>query len=50
MDESVLKIHAHLGTHDGQEYGLVCEQCHDAIMGLHPEYAKRRSGKTIEFE
>ena len=25
----------HLGTHDGTEAGFVCEQCHDAIMGLH---------------
>lgn len=25
--------HAHRGTHDGQERGLVCSLCHDAIMG-----------------
>ena len=25
--------HAHRGTHDGQERGLVCGQCHDAIVG-----------------
>jgi hypothetical protein len=25
--------HAHRGTHDGQERGLVCAKCHDAIMG-----------------
>lgn len=25
--------HAHRGTHDGQERGLVCSICHDAIMG-----------------
>lgn len=25
--------HAHRGTHDGQERGLVCTDCHDAIMG-----------------
>ena len=25
--------HDHLGTHDGQEAGLVCSVCHDAIMG-----------------
>lgn len=26
--------HTHLGTHDGQEHGLVCERCDDALMGL----------------
>ena len=25
--------HAHRGTHDGQERGFVCRQCHDGIMG-----------------
>ena len=25
--------HQHRGTHDGQERGLVCTKCHDAIMG-----------------
>jgi hypothetical protein len=28
--------HEHRGTHDGQEAGFVCAQCHDAIIGLHP--------------
>ena len=27
--------HEHRGTHDGQEVGLVCTQCHDAVMGVH---------------
>jgi hypothetical protein len=27
--------HDHLGTHDGQEAGLVCSSCHDAVMGVH---------------
>lgn len=27
--------HAHRGTHDGQERGLVCTACHDAIVGLY---------------
>jgi hypothetical protein len=27
--------HAHRGTHDGEERGLVCTQCHDAIIGLY---------------
>lgn len=30
--------HEHLGTHDGQEAGFVCQLCHDAIMGSHPRY------------
>jgi hypothetical protein len=25
--------HVHRGTHDGQERGLVCMQCHDGLMG-----------------
>lgn len=25
--------HTHRGTHDGQERGLVCSRCHDALMG-----------------
>jgi hypothetical protein len=25
--------HSHRGTHDGQESGLVCSSCHDALMG-----------------
>ena len=28
--------HEHRGTHDGQEAGFVCSECHDAVMGLHP--------------
>lgn len=28
--------HVHIGTHDGQERGLFCQQCHDGLMG-HPE-------------
>jgi hypothetical protein len=25
--------HSHRGTHDGQEHGIVCSRCSDAIMG-----------------
>jgi hypothetical protein len=25
--------HEHRGTHDGSERGLVCQECHDALMG-----------------
>ncbi len=25
--------HIHRGTHDGEERGLVCGECHDAVMG-----------------
>ena len=28
-----VQVHAHRGTHDGQERGFVCNACHDAIMG-----------------
>lgn len=34
--------HAHRGTHDGQERGLVCTQCQDAIMGLYESVAGKR--------
>jgi len=27
--------HAHRGTHDGQERGLECTECHDAVMGVY---------------
>jgi hypothetical protein len=27
--------HAHRGTHDGEERGLVCTSCHDAIVGAY---------------
>ena len=27
--------HAHRGTHDGEERGLVCTACHDAIVGVY---------------
>ncbi len=37
-----VKDHEHLGTFDGQEAGLVCQQCHDAIMGVHAEHARGR--------
>ena len=32
--------HEHLGTHDGQEAGLVCIECRDGIMGMHERYKK----------
>lgn len=32
-------VHAHRGTHDGHEQGLVCGQCHDAVMGPHAAMA-----------
>ncbi|MDB5304672.1 MAG: hypothetical protein JWM97_2221 [Phycisphaerales bacterium] len=31
--------HDHRGTHDGAERGLVCSEHHDAVIGIHPEYA-----------
>jgi len=37
LDRNFVKIHSHLGTHDGQEHGLVCNTCKDGIMGKHPK-------------
>jgi hypothetical protein len=37
LNTDIIKIHSHLGTHDGQEHGLQCILCQDAIMGIHPE-------------
>lgn len=34
--------HSHSGTHDGQELGLVCNQCHDAIVGLYQPAAGKQ--------
>lgn len=34
--EVFVVVHEHLGTHDGHEAGLVCQQCKDAVMGPHP--------------
>ncbi len=39
-----VKFHELLGTHDGQEAGLECTLCKDAIMGHHKSYAK---GKRV---
>jgi hypothetical protein len=36
---ATITIHDHRGTHDGAERGLVCAECHDAVMGIHPAYA-----------
>ena len=45
FDDCVID-HTHLGTHDGQESGFVCQVCHDAIMGVSPGHAAGR--KEIE--
>jgi hypothetical protein len=37
LNNDVVKIHSHLGTHSGQEHGLKCILCQDAIMGIHPK-------------
>jgi hypothetical protein len=39
---SCVRDYEHLGTHDGQEAGFVCEACHDAITGAH-EQSRRPS-------
>ena len=43
---SIVTIHDHRGTHDGAERGLQCSEHHDALMGIHPEYAKT-AGREI---
>jgi hypothetical protein len=37
-----VRDHAHRGTHDGQERGLVCGECQDAVMGHYEAIAGRR--------
>jgi len=37
--------HVHRGTHDGQERGFVCAQCHDGVMG---SYEKRPGTAVFE--
>ncbi len=32
---SCVSEHAHRGTHDGQERGFECSECHDGIMGVY---------------
>ncbi len=36
----LVKMHEHKGAHEGSECGLYCEEHHDGLMGVHPEYAK----------
>lgn len=38
--DGCVQDHEHRGTHDGQEAGFVCTQCHDGVMGLHPSSAR----------
>jgi hypothetical protein len=49
LDKTILKVHSLLGTHDGQEQGLYCTKCHDAIMGIHPEYARHNMKDAIVY-
>ncbi|MCB1213885.1 MAG: hypothetical protein KDK66_00275 [Deltaproteobacteria bacterium] len=49
LDPNLIKIHSHLGTHSGQEYGLICEACKTGVMGLHPEWIKQNQRKIIEY-
>lgn len=50
LDKDIVKIHSHIGTHDGQEHGLVCSQCKDGIMGRHPEMTERPYTTVTTFE
>ena len=36
---SCVSEHVHRGTHDGQERGFVCSNCHDGIMGSYEPVA-----------
>jgi hypothetical protein len=47
LDRQRVKIHSHLGTHDGQEHGLICTVCDDGIMGLHPKTSQPECKKYI---
>lgn len=37
--DKCIKIHEHVGTHDGREWGFVCEIHKDGIMGAHPTFS-----------
>lgn len=50
IDSEIVKIHSHLGTHSGQEYGLVCSKCNDGILGNHPKTVKISTRKIKEYE
>lgn len=50
MRTDIIKMHSHLGTHDGHEQGFVCTACLDAIMGIHPDMMKFSSRDTLYFE
>ncbi len=32
-----VRQHLHRGTHDGQERGFVCSECHDGILGSYEQ-------------
>jgi hypothetical protein len=38
----IVQDHEHLGTHDGNEQGFYCSECHDGVMGLHPRISPGR--------
>lgn len=50
LNKELIQVHSHLGTHDGQEHGLVCTQCKDGIMGQHPEMVKQSFATVTTFE
>lgn len=49
LDRKIVKIHSHFGTHDGQEYGLVCAKCNDGILGYHPDSLKAKNTEVIKY-
>jgi hypothetical protein len=50
IDRNFVKIHSHFGTHDGQEYGLICTSCNDDILGCHPDSLKAKSTEVVKYE
>jgi hypothetical protein len=41
-------IHENLDNKSGMERGLVCTECKDAIMGLHPDFPSTIKAVVIE--
>lgn len=49
LDNTNVKIHSHFGTHDGQEYGIICSACNDGIMGHHPDSVRTNNRKVTKY-
>ena len=40
---ATVSVHSNDDERSGLEKGLVCDACHDAVIGLHPRVAKGRA-------